>query len=115
MELRRVMANVTSLDSFLRVMSVARMTRLQEAVTNLNKREKGLLNNIIFKTNYVAYCPLMKMTIDHFRSTFSLILKASFGVHPFNENECHSHVKLTYFQMNYCAIGLALKDSLKTT
>lgn len=42
MELRRVMANVTSLDSFLRVISVARMTRLQEAVTNLNKREKGL-------------------------------------------------------------------------
>lgn len=83
MELRRVMANVTSLDSFLRVISVARMTRLQEAVTNLNKREKGLLNNIIFKTNYVAYCPLMKMTIDHFRSTFSIILKASFGVHSF--------------------------------
>ena len=83
MELRRVMANVTSLDSFLRVISVARITRLQEAVTNLNKREKGMLNNIIFKTNNIAYCPLMKMTMVHFRSTFSLILKVSFAVHPF--------------------------------
>jgi len=35
------MANVTSLDSFLRVISVTRMSRLREAVSALNKREKA--------------------------------------------------------------------------
>ncbi len=41
-ELRRVMANVTSLDSFLRAMSVERMARVREAITVLNKRGKGV-------------------------------------------------------------------------
>lgn len=46
MELRRMMANVTSLDSFLRVISVTRLTHLREAVSALNHDKRETVKDV---------------------------------------------------------------------